>query len=227
MSRSPRTLLRQSFLLGCILLAVPSFVSAGSLVNGDFSAGLSGWTVTGDSVSVVGGEAVIQESSVLPEATLYQDFTISAGAKTLSFVLVRVGEEDGFPPAGFGVSLLDVGTGLSLVPTVDAFTDSFYTRDLTTGTAEGLAATGVTVSPSAGALPLTITVDISGLEGKDARILFRVFGGGSTSDASATIDDVRVGGANAVPEPGTLSLALMALTVLAGARRLALRSRPS
>jgi hypothetical protein len=51
-----------------------------------------------------------------PQTTLYQDFTIPMGANTLSFQLVRVGEEDDFPPAGFGVALLDPVTQLSLVP---------------------------------------------------------------------------------------------------------------
>ena len=67
-------------------------------------------------------------------------------------------------------------------------------RDLVFGTTQGTAAAGVTLSPAADALPLRITLDVTGLGGRDAEILFRVVGFGSSSDASVTIDDVTVVG---------------------------------
>lgn len=193
---------------------------AGMLVNGDFSNGPTGWTATETTVSVVSGQAVIQESSNVSEVDLYQDFTLPAGAVSLSFTLVGVNEEsDGPVPDAFGVSLLDPANGfVSLVPTVDAFTDSFYIRDLVPGTTQGNPAAGVTVSPAADALPLRITLDVTGLGGRDVEILFRVLGFGSSSDAAVTIDDVTLTTGAAVPEPGGLALACCAGVVLLGRR---------
>lgn len=205
--------------VGTMILGLGQVAQAGPIINGDISNGLAGWTVSDASaVSVVLGAAVIQEGDSGPEVDMYQDFVIPDGAETLSFLLKSVGDEDDFPPSGFGASLLDPTTLGSLVATVDAFTDSFYTRDLTSGTTQGLAAAGVGVSPSADALPLTITLDVSALGGRSARILFRVIGGGATSGASATLDDVQVDAPLAVPEPG--SVVMLAAGMLAMARRL-------
>jgi hypothetical protein len=177
---------------------------AGSLINGDFSQGLTGWTVSDPAlVSVVNGQAVINESATALEVDLSQTFTVPSGALSLSFTLVTVvTEDDGNPPNAFGASLLNPNTLLPVVPTVDASTDSFYTRDLVTGVTQGQAASGVTVSPTPDALPLLITVNLpSALIGQDVTILFRLLSGGTDAGSSVTLDNVLVAANGAVPEP--------------------------
>jgi hypothetical protein len=210
-------------ILGIGLLIGGSSAHAGPLINGDFSSGLTGWTTDpADSVSVLNGQAVISESLFATEVLLYQDFTIPTGVPTLTFTLVFLTDEPAgaFFPDGFGVSLLNPTTLASLVPTVDSNTDSFYTRDLVQGTDQGQAAAGVTLSPSPTSIPLTVTLDISSLGGQEARILFRLIGGGDAFDASVTIDNVSVGtNVVPVPEPGSLTLAVIGIGGLIGHRR--------
>jgi hypothetical protein len=72
----------------------------------------------------------------------------------------------------------------------------------------------VSVSPAPGALPLLVTVDVSAVAGQDAQILFRLIGGGPTPDeASATLTNVLVttSGPNVVPEPSSLTLAILSV----------------
>jgi hypothetical protein len=72
----------------------------------------------------------------------------------------------------------------------------------------------VTVSPSPDALPLLVTVDVSAVAGQDAQILFRLIGGGPTPDeASATLTNVLIttSGPGVVPEPSSLTLALLSI----------------
>lgn len=207
------------------LLGVPKPAHAGSLVNGDFSQGsdgLLGWTVDpSGSVSVSGGQATLFESASASKVELFQNFTLPTDALSLSFTLVTwIGEDpQGFLPDAFGASLLKPTTGASLVPTVDSSTDSFYIRDLDPNVSHGdPAPTGVTVSPSPGALPLLVTVDVSAVAGQDAQILFRLIGGGPTLDeASVTISNVLITtSGSAVPEPSSLTLAVLGTISIAG-----------
>jgi hypothetical protein len=204
----PRSILAP-LALAVALLGVGAPAEAGFLVNGDFSQGLTGWTTTpADSVSVVNQVAILSESTTATEVDLFQDFTIPTGATTLTFTLASLTTEpassSNFPDA-FGASLLKPTTLESLVPTVNTSTDSFYTRDLVDGVTQGLAAPGVTLSPSPTSLPLNFTVDVSSLGGKDTRILFRLIGGGDSFAATVGVTNVSVTGA-IVPEPGSLVL---------------------
>jgi hypothetical protein len=187
----------------------------GSLVNGDFSNGLFGWVVSDPAyVTVANGKVTIAEHPIDQEAFIYQDFTLPVGAPSLSFTIAGLtSESDGDPPNAFGAALIDPLTSLSLVPTVDSLTDSFYIRDLVSGVTQGDAAAGVTVSPAADALPLTISVAIAGpLGGQNARIFFRLLSGGSSNGSSITLDDVTM---TAVPEPGGIVLLATGLACLA------------
>jgi len=201
------------------------------IVNGDSSNGLNGWSVSDSSlVSVVNGHAVISETPTGQEVDLYQSFTVpTSGVTTLSFKLLDLTGDPGNPVAAFGASLLaGAGTsGSSLVDTVGG--DSFYTQDVGSS---GFAATGVTLNPASGDLPLLLTLDISSLAaGTEATILFRLISGlsadlGSTN-ASVTLDDVSVPtasgpgpGPNPVPEPSTaIIVALGAPVFFAYVRR--------
>jgi len=222
-------------LLALLILFAPAVPARADLiVNGDFTKGLTGWSVSDPSlVSVVNGHAVISESSSASEVDLSQTFTIpTGGATTLSFSLLGLTGDPGNPFAAFGASLLVPNTLTSLVSTVNSFTDSFYTQDVGS---PGLAASGVTPNPPSGPLPLLITVDISSLAaGTQATILFRLISGqnlvdqGSTN-ASVTLDDVTAPttagpgpGPNSVPEPSTaIIVALSAISLIGyyGARR--------
>lgn len=218
-----------------VFLAAAGGVGRADIINGDFSAGLTGWTVSDSTyVNVVAGQAVMSENPLDTEVLLYQDFTIPTGATALKFTLVTLTTEPdiGFLPDGFGAALLDPVGLTSLVPTVDAFTDSFYIRDLVDGVTEGEAASGVGVSPSASSLPLTITLDISGIaSGTNARILFRLIGGGVSFNASVTLDNVGTSGGSpppgAVPEPASVALGLAGLAVALPYARHRAKSRRS
>ncbi|WZP00314.1 hypothetical protein EP7_001947 [Isosphaeraceae bacterium EP7] len=187
----------------------------GELVNGDFSNGLFGWVVSDPSyVTVSNGKVTLAEHPIDQEVFLYQDFTLPVGAPSLSFTIAGLtSESDGDPPNAFGAALIDPLTSLSLVPTVDSMTDSFYIRDLVSGVSQGDAAAGVTVSPAADALPLTISVAIAGpLGGQNARILFRLLSGGTATGSSVTLDGVTLA---AVPEPGGIVLLATGLACVA------------
>jgi hypothetical protein len=114
--------------------------------------------------------------------------------------------------------LLNPSTLASLVPTVPSSTDSFYIRDLDPSVSQGEAASGVTVSPSPGALPLLVTVDVSAVAGQDAQFLFRLIGGGPTPDeASVTLTNVLITTSGpAVPEPSSLTLAVLSIIPIGG-----------
>lgn len=230
------------------LLAPAKPALAAVIVNGDFSNGLNGWSVTTgpgntDTVTIAGGTATIDntgetvvsvssgiatisQSALDPsvsEIDLYQVFTVPSSPESLQFTLSGLTPGMSDPPAGFGSSLLDPLTGLPLVPTVDATTDSFFTHDLTAG-APGLVAMGVTATPSLTSdPPLTISVDVSGLTvGSSAEILFRVLEGGDLN-ANASFTNVvfnEGGGApHVVPEPGTFGMLLAGMTGLIWLKR--------
>ncbi len=216
---------------GCLVLliiivglgACPA--TEGSLFNGDFSQGLTGWTVSDPAlVSVINGQAVINESPTAQEVDLSQTFTVPTGALSLSFNLMSlVTRSDDIPPA-FGAALLDTTSTppISVVPTVDISTDSFYIRDLVPGVTQGEAASGVTLSPSPDALPLLITLDLpSALIGQDVTILFRVLSGGTGAGSSVTLDNVQVATPSVIPEPSSLILLGLssALVILWRSRR--------
>lgn len=192
------------------------------IIDGNFSNGLSGWSVSDPSlVAVVNNQAVISESAIANEVDLYQVFTIpTGGAASLTFTLDNLTGDAGNPVAAFGASLIDPILSNSLLPTVDMTTDSFYTQDVGSS---GLAASGVTLSPVLGSLPLSITVDTSSLAaGTQAEILFRLISGqnlidnGSTN-ATATLENVFLTTSSApvaVPEPSAAFLFTIAATCL-------------
>ncbi len=181
---------------------------AGGLSNGDFSSGSTGWNVSdANYVSFVGGEAVMSEHLLDNEVLLWQQFTLSPNAMTLSLDLISlVTEADGgFLPDALNISLLDPLTMTSLVPTVNSVSDAYYTRDLVNGIVEGVAASGVTVLPSSSSLPLTVALDVSALSSQDVRLQFKLIGGGVDYSSSLTLDNVR----EVVPEPSSWLLFLV------------------
>src|SRR5262249_29597643 len=95
------------------------------IANGNFAAGLTGWTVNGP-VTADNGVAQLREGSTLL-TSLQKTFLVPAHPTTLSFDLVAAGWEDpaGGVPAAFEASLLDAG-GNSVVPTFEPQATSFF-----------------------------------------------------------------------------------------------------
>jgi hypothetical protein len=93
-------------------IALPAFADP-SLQNGDFSAGLSAWTVEFGIVTDGGGFALFQEDPASLTSTLSQQFTIPAQAAQLSFDVLMSSAGDYDPstwPDAFTASLYDTTT---------------------------------------------------------------------------------------------------------------------
>src|SRR5262249_9667568 len=109
----------------------------------------------------------------------------------------------------FGVSLLDPMSLNSLVPTVDNFTDCYFIEDVVPG-AQGLASSGVSSVPGTDPGSLRITLNVDGLGGTGARLLFPFLGGSDPfhPNGSFSIPDVVISGNTPVTTP--------TVTVIAG-----------
>ena len=164
-----------------------------ALVNGNFSAGLTGWeteivghasgTTPGRVVGLGGAAQLSENESFL--TSLKQTIVIPAGAQSLSFDLIALGLDPiaGGVPDALEVSLLDADQQ-SLVPTHHPQSTAFF--NISAGDAAS-AAPGVTVSGS------MITLDISALAtGSAATVLFDLIGNPPGSSSVATIDDVTI-----------------------------------
>jgi hypothetical protein len=251
--------LSAGLLLGIVFLAGLGSArpaAAGFVVNGDFSSqpnGLTGWSYSDPAlVSVVDGQARLQEPTFDLSVTLWQDIVLTAGDQTLTFQLLDFtteAETFGGLPDAFNVGLLDTVTDESLVDTVlladGSSSKSYYSRDLVhdqTGQAvpSQWAATGVTVTPLAGGVE-TISLDVSSLvsglqvgEERTVRLMFGLHAGSEFQfDASVTLDGVAITGTGGgdppdgpppvVPAPASVVLVLSGCPALLGV--LALRRR--
>ena len=191
-------------------------LSAGILVNGDFSGDATGWTVVGD-VDFTGHQARLIESQTLAATVLSQEFTINQGTSWLEIELRALTTEPASLlnlPDVLTFSLLNPLTLDSLVAVVPTSTN-FYIQDLVDG-AMAENASGVTVLGAT--LPLIIRLDLSSLsatQSVDALLQFELVGGGDFLDASYTIDNISlVSSPTMVPEPG--SMAIWGGIILAG-----------
>lgn len=175
--------------------------------NGDFSSGLSSWTVEYGTVTDGGGYALFEEDPIDASSTLSQLFTIPPLALELSFdvelLAVPGGDDYGFPPDAFMASLLDPVTYDPLVSN-PGFTEFYYLDN--TGYEE-------TVGSVSGN---TVTLDISGLRGLDAFLSFDLWGGDDGMITTASLDDVSV---SAIPAPGALLLGLIGTGAVGFLRR--------
>lgn len=175
---------------------------AAAVVNGDFAisdplAAGFGWTTQG-AVAVVEQRVELSESAAA-FARLSQTFTVPAGSSSLSLALHELSfGGGGIVPDALEVKLVDAATGQSLVPTPPDVedTDSLLIVQSTgevyfgAGTSvPGATASGDTVSL---ALPLTMTVDISGIPAGTLAALHFVLLGFAPYAGRVTIDDVAV-----------------------------------
>jgi RHS repeat-associated protein len=155
------------------------------IVNGDFSAGTTGWSVLSGTVSTSGGFAQFQEDPTSLLSTLKQSFIVPNNPGTLSFDLVSLGLEDpqGGVPDAFEASLLD-GAQNSLVPTWESQATSFFNANPggVFNTASGVTFDG-----------RHVTLDISHLApGTKASLYFDLIGNPPGTSSVAAVDNVQV-----------------------------------
>jgi hypothetical protein len=178
--------------------STPQRSGFGPLVNGDFSAGLSGWTATqsgGSSspgtVTPISGTARLTEGDSFL-VTLEQTFVIPAGGLQLTFDLMLVPGfdlSDSFLPDAFEAQLLDQNN-LPVVDTWDNLTTSYFNvqEDGTMLVGDGVTVKGATISVDISAVPPGIPLTI----------YFDLIGADADTGSGVTIDNVRVTGC-AVP----------------------------
>lgn len=204
-----RIRLKLSVVLAVLLMMLQSSVLAVPTVeNGDFSAGLSGWTVEWVTVTDGGGYALFEEDAFDLSSTLSQEFTIPALALELSFDVqmsaVPGGAFDPFAwPDAFTASLLDPVTYDPLLSN-PGVTDYYYEEN--TGYVETVA----TVSGN------TVSLDVSGLAGLDAYLVFDLWGSDDGMLTSVSLDNVNV---SVIPAPGALLLGLIGMGAVGVLRR--------
>ena len=163
------------------------------IVNGDFSAGLTGWqaevvghgpAATPGSVSALGGFAQLRENQSFL-VSLQQTFIVPPAPQSLSLDIVSLGldEPAGGLPDALEISLLDDRLN-SLVPTFRGDATSLFN---VSPPSAPLSAPGVTFDGT------TVTVDISGLTaGIEAMLYVDLVGNPPGQSSVAGIDNVRM-----------------------------------
>ncbi|WP_253155892.1 RHS repeat-associated core domain-containing protein [Stieleria tagensis] len=163
------------------------------IVNGDFSAGLTGWqteiigqadgAITGRVNGLGGAAQMAEHESFL--TSLQQTFVIPGGATAVSFDRVAIGLDPvaGGVPDAFEVSLLDQNQR-SLVATHHTGSTAFY--NVSSGSDASLAA-GVTVSGN------RITLDVTSVPADTlATLTFDLIGNPPGAGSVVTIDNVQI-----------------------------------
>jgi hypothetical protein len=186
------------FVFAVILFVCISPTLYANLSNGDFSAGLNGWTVEYGTVTDGGGFALFQEHPVDLSSTLSQQFTIPALALQLSIDVwmsaVAGGDYDPFSwPDAFTASLLDPVTFDPLISN-PGVTEFYYLDNTSYEETVG------TVSGS------TVSLDVSSWAGYDVLLSFDLWGGLDGMLTSVSLDNVQI---SVIPAPGALLLGLI------------------
>jgi len=186
----------------------PANVQGNGVVNGNFEVAdpndpQFGWTTRGNT-TVVGGQAVLSEDSVLL-AGLSQTFTIPDNAEALRFTIVgaNLGDDNTInPPDAFEVALLDpdtgTDTGTALLGTAaglagsDALLNIQPNGTVYFGPAVTVPGAGVSGDAMALNFPLTIAVDLTSLAAETpATLYFDLLGFGAV-DSVVVIDNVQL-----------------------------------
>jgi hypothetical protein len=176
-----------------------------TVVNGDFSNGLHGWTVESGNVINGGGYALFQEHSTQILSTLKQEFTLPNWSSMFLLFDVKMsaiagGDYDPFAWAdAFTASLLDPATKKPLIANPGR-TDFFYMDN-----------TGV-LTPAT----LTIKLDLTGLGlgGRNAVLYFDLMGSDDGMLTNVHLDNVEI-----IPEPCSAILWLVGAGTFAFLRR--------
>ncbi len=179
-------------------LLLPAPAQAG-LVNGDFSAGLSGWQLRGP-VTDGGGDAVLAEHPTEIMTTLSQEFVIPPGAESLAFEFRLASEPDstsGSPfPDAFAVSLLDPVTFVPLLSSPGV--PDYFHVDVGGATEYDPALVNVVGD--------TVTLDLSSLGPADTFLAFDLLGGDNGLATTVEVDNVVLSERQGfiIPEPATI-----------------------
>jgi len=194
-----KTYLKSLGVGGIALLCLCLTTFAGqTLQNGDFSAGLSNWTVEYGSVTDGGGYALFQEHPVDYSSTLSQGFTIPALALDLCFDVMMSYEAGGpydqfAPPDAFLGSLYDSdGNPLFANP---LGVDEFYYLDNTS-----------IVDTTGTLIGNTVRLDVSSLAGQDVLLVFDLWSSYDGMTTTVNLDNVNI---TVIPAPGALLLGLI------------------
>jgi len=170
---------------------------ASPIRNGDFAAGLTGWTIRTEAdgwasdtavesrVSALGGMAQLWEHDAFL-TSLQQTFTVPPSPQTISFDVVALGLEPavaGSLPDAFEVSLWNEA-GQSLVPTFRPDASSFFNAN-----PEGAVAWAAGVAWDG----RQVTLDISALTpGTQATLAFDLIGNPPGQGSVVAVDNVRI-----------------------------------
>jgi hypothetical protein len=188
------------FVFAVILLACSPPTLYANIQNGDFSAGLNGWTVESGNVSDGGGFALFEEHPVVILSTLKQEFTLPDWSSMSLLFDVKMSATPGGPhdpfawPDAFTASLLDPVT---LEPLIfnPGRTDFFYMDNA------GVQTIG----------NLEVEIDLSGLGlgGRDVGLYFDLIGSDDGMLTSANVDNVQF-----IPEPAACLLLISGALLL-------------
>jgi hypothetical protein len=197
------------FVFAVILLACSPPTLYANIQNGDFSAGLNGWTVESGNVSDGGGYALFEEHPTEILSTLKQGFKLPDWSSMSLLFDVKMsatvgGEHDPFAwPDAFTASLLDPATMEPLICNPGR-TDFFYIDNtnpiITIGT-------------------LMLRLDLSGLGGRPAVLYFDLIGSNDGRLTTVRLDNVEI-----VPEPCSLFLWMIGTGILGFLHRSRLRT---
>lgn len=218
---------------------IPASLAAPVIVNGGFETGFTGWTradqtgsegtfflqsgstspINGDAVPAPpeGSQAAMTDAAGPGAHVLYQDFMASAGPATLSFQ-VFIGNRSGQfatpDTLDFSIAAINQQARVDILKAgADPFSlavDDILLTLFTTPAGSALI-TGYN----------TVSMDISALlaanEGQSLRLRFAETD--NLFSFQMGVDDVRITGANGVPEPSSIALASLGLLWLALRRR--------
>ena len=186
------------FAVGLAVTLLFATLASAIPTNGDFSAGLTDWTVEYGTVTDGGGFALFSEDALSLSSTLSRTFNLPSKAAELSFDIVMSseagGDYDPFSwPDAFTASLLDPVT---LDPLIfnPGFTEFYYLDN--TGYED-------TVAMVAGN---RVSLDVSTLAGQDVFLSFDLWGGLDGMLTNVLLDNVNV---SVIPAPAAIVLGLI------------------
>ncbi len=213
-------------------------LAAPVIVNGGFESGFTGWTrvdqLGGDGTFFIqsgtqspvfldtvpappeGSQAAMTDSNGPGAHVLYQDFVASAGPATLSFQLFlgnRAGLFGSPNTLDFSVAAINQQARVDILKaSADPFSVAAADVLLTL-----FATTDATLDTSYHTISADITAVLAANDGQTLRLRFAETD--NVFPFQLGVDDVRITGGTAVPEPGSFALAGLALLGLACSRR--------
>lgn len=207
----------------CLILSF-SPLSHGSVINGDFASGLSGWTVLGDVTAAAEEALAADDGAGAGSSSLYQGVALAPGSYQLSFDFL--GELSSSVPPGtfpdlFGASLYFIDDPISNFDLINGVFDaviSLFDQD-----ASGLLAPIGGFNGGAGSSPKGTswtrwTVNFNN-QFDNAIPTFETFDGNFLADSRVRIDNVSINPVAAAPLPSSAALLLLALATLRKVRR--------